>query len=408
LNKNITHIGYSRSNFPGHIVEAQDYPNATDYLCDATSNNLLAVTDEAGQVVEHLRYDPWGLRKNPLTWDTDFSGGLTDRGYTMHEHLDEFRLINMNGRIYDPVLGRFLSPDPFVTSPENPQNYNRYSYVLNNPLKYTDPSGYSKITNIINTLWSYDHGGTWTLGGGPHKFESHDEAFEAGIDYVNTTNSWGNTAYGSEQASRTIYNMIKNINYNYDINRNTVMYQGENRQYHFGYDRSTHTFYYVGTDTEVNPFEIIFGDDAANGGGSDGWAVTAAAGYMVALQADLVTPDPSDAAWPKWVGHAVLGTTSAIILYSAGKSILNPNLEGTTTSRGNPTDWSFDPEINRLQNDKYYPPGSKPPGWFWPAIGAAGAYELYQNWPKPNIPQPTQPVDNTYVAPARPIYPYGN
>jgi RHS repeat-associated protein len=323
LNKNITHIGYSRSNFPGHIVEAQDYPNATDYLCDATSNNLLAVTDEAGQVVEHLRYDPWGLRKNPLTWDTDFSGGLTDRGYTMHEHLDEFRLINMNGRIYDPVLGRFLSPDPFVTSPENPQNYNRYSYVLNNPLKYTDPSGYSKITNIINTLWSYDHGGTWTLGGGPHKFESHDEAFEAGIDYVNTTNSWGNTAYGSEQASRTIYNMIKNINYNYDINRNTVMYQGENRQYHFGYDRSTHTFYYVGTDTEVNPFEIIFGDDATNGGdGITGIPKSDVVSTLTGASAILVNTikggfdaarklQPTVSTWIK--GARVLGRTSNIL-----------------------------------------------------------------------------------------------
>ena len=83
--------------------------------------------------------------------------------------------------------------------------------------------------------------------------------------------------------------------------------------------------------------------------------------------------------------------------------VLNPNLEGTSTSRGNPTDWSFDPEINRLQNDKYYPPGSEPPRWFWPAIGGAGAYELYKNWPKP---QPIiMPADNTYVYP-RPIYPY--
>jgi RHS repeat-associated protein len=221
---------------------------------------------ERGQKSEAVRE---GRRRNATIWTYSNvpQSFLFDQGYTGHEHLDQFGLINMNGRIYDPQLGRFLSPDPFVTSPENPQNYNRYSYVLNNPLKYTDPSGYSRITNIINTLWSYDHGGTWTLGGGFHKFESHDEAFEASIDYVNTTNSWGNTANGSEQASRTIYNMIKNINYNYDINRNTVMHQGENRQYHFGYDRSTHTFYYVGTDTEVNPFEIIFGDDAANGGG---------------------------------------------------------------------------------------------------------------------------------------------
>lgn len=163
MNKNITHIGDNWKNLSIHIALAQDYPNATDYLCDAASNNLLAVTDEAGQVEEPLRYDPWGLRKDPLTWDTDFSGGLTDRGYTMHEHLDEFRLINMNGRIYDPVLGRFLSPDNYIQAPGNPQNYNRYSYALNNPLVYVDPDGEwlwlipVAIGGIINVVSNWDH-----------------------------------------------------------------------------------------------------------------------------------------------------------------------------------------------------------------------------------------------------------
>jgi RHS repeat-associated protein len=63
------------------------------------------------------------------------------------EHWDEFTLINMNGRVYDPVIARFLSPDPYVQAPESSQNFNRYSYCLNNPLNYTDPSG-----EIIFTL----------------------------------------------------------------------------------------------------------------------------------------------------------------------------------------------------------------------------------------------------------------
>ena len=76
---------------------------------------------------------------------------VTDRGYTSHEQLTNFGLINMpvrrndngggNGRIYDPMTLGFLSPDPFVQNPANSQNYNRFSYVLNNPLKYVDPSG---------------------------------------------------------------------------------------------------------------------------------------------------------------------------------------------------------------------------------------------------------------------------
>ena len=81
-------------------------------------------------------YDAWGkqtITKNAM--------GLT-RGYTGHEHWNQFGLIDMNGRFYDPLIGRFLSPDPYVQAPYNLQNFNRYSYCLNNPLKYTDPSGY--------------------------------------------------------------------------------------------------------------------------------------------------------------------------------------------------------------------------------------------------------------------------
>ncbi|NQZ09404.1 MAG: VCBS repeat-containing protein, partial [Algicola sp.] len=73
----------------------------------------------------------------------DISSSITSRGYTGHEHLDQSGLIHMNGRAYDPSLGRFLSVDPIVSMPDNGQSLNPYSYVMNNPLKYTDPSGYS-------------------------------------------------------------------------------------------------------------------------------------------------------------------------------------------------------------------------------------------------------------------------
>jgi|WetSurMetagenome_2_1015567.scaffolds.fasta_scaffold04144_11 RHS repeat-associated protein len=71
----------------------------------------------------------------------------TDLGtmeYTGHEHLPWFNLINMNGRLYDPLTAQFLSPDPFINFPEFSQSYNRYTYCLNNPLKFIDPSGYNK------------------------------------------------------------------------------------------------------------------------------------------------------------------------------------------------------------------------------------------------------------------------
>jgi RHS repeat-associated protein len=100
--------------------------------------------DASGAMLEEYSYDPWGRRRSPEDWlTTDVTApGITTRGYTGHEHLDAFGLIHMNGRIYDPHVGRILNPDPIIQEPLNIQNYNRYSYCLNNPLKYTDPSGY--------------------------------------------------------------------------------------------------------------------------------------------------------------------------------------------------------------------------------------------------------------------------
>ena len=80
-------------------------------------------------------YDAWGKQTIKLN-----KIGL-QHGYTGHEMRNDFDIINMNGRLYYPVLGRFLCPDNFVQMPDNAQRYNRYSYCLNNPLKYTDPSG---------------------------------------------------------------------------------------------------------------------------------------------------------------------------------------------------------------------------------------------------------------------------
>ena len=109
------------------------------------SLNLVAITDHLGSIMALMdnydtyyscSYDAWGNR----TIGMESPWGI-DRGFCGHEHIDEIGLINMNGRMYDPKLGRFLSPDPYIQAPTDPQNFNRYSYCLNNPLKYTDPDG---------------------------------------------------------------------------------------------------------------------------------------------------------------------------------------------------------------------------------------------------------------------------
>ncbi len=121
------------------------------YLHKDHLGSIVSITNAKG-FVEEMSYDPWGRRRNPtdLTFNNVPTQTILSRGYTGHEHLDVFNLINMNGRVYDPALGMFISPDNYVQAPDNSQSYNRYSYCLNNPLLYTDPTGeYFIIDDII-------------------------------------------------------------------------------------------------------------------------------------------------------------------------------------------------------------------------------------------------------------------
>jgi len=125
----------------------------TDHL-----GSILKLTNNIGVVTAEQSFDAWGRLRNPNNWN-DYSStgtaqpigsplgvgggnGWLTRGYTGHEHVPQVDLINMNGRMYDALLGRMLSPDCYVQDATSTQAYNRYSYVMNNPLKYTDPSGW--------------------------------------------------------------------------------------------------------------------------------------------------------------------------------------------------------------------------------------------------------------------------
>ncbi|WP_250655568.1 RHS repeat-associated core domain-containing protein [Alkalimarinus coralli] len=101
------------------------------------------VTDDLqASVIERSFFAPFGERVEDARAGTTLEPVTDDRGFTDHEHMDEVGLIHMNGRVYDPVIGRFLSADPYVQAPYSSQSYNRYSYVWNNPLSAVDPSGY--------------------------------------------------------------------------------------------------------------------------------------------------------------------------------------------------------------------------------------------------------------------------
>lgn len=115
------------------------------YICRDYLGSITHITDDSGSLTAEYSYDAWGRLRNPVNQTVYDSGSepelFLDRGYTGHEHLAIFGLINMNARLYDPVVGRFLSPDPYVQLPDNLQNFNRYAYGLNNPLRYVDENG---------------------------------------------------------------------------------------------------------------------------------------------------------------------------------------------------------------------------------------------------------------------------
>ncbi len=172
----------------------KDHLGIINYILDAT-----------GKVEQQLNYDAWGRRRDPDTWQY-YSSSTTpptpmfDRGFTMHEHLSAFKLINMNGRMYDPVMSRFLSPDPIIQFPANSQSYNSYSYVLNNPLKFTDPSGFlaegDSTANGKNTNWSEATAKALNIVGS--SYDKEEESISSfNTDYTQT----GKTEFITEENS---------------------------------------------------------------------------------------------------------------------------------------------------------------------------------------------------------------
>lgn len=131
------------------------FTDVINYVLQDNLGSVYAIVSDAGKVKEYMSFDAWGKPRNPATWEpyTNASGlPAFDRGYTFHEMMDMDFLICMNARVYNPVLGRFLSPDPYIQSPDNLQSYNRFSYVHNNPLSFTDPTGYLKWGKLFKRL----------------------------------------------------------------------------------------------------------------------------------------------------------------------------------------------------------------------------------------------------------------
>jgi RHS repeat-associated protein len=150
----------------GEIIAQIDVPENIDpaslspiqglerrYFVHDPVGSISLVLNHNGGVAERMYYDPWGRRRDALTGQSEgelstSTGHMASRGYTLHEHLPSIGLIHMNGRLYDPLLGRFIQADSQVPDPSNLQSYNRYAYVKNNPLRYSDPTGQYEFDSL--------------------------------------------------------------------------------------------------------------------------------------------------------------------------------------------------------------------------------------------------------------------
>ena len=138
-----------------HIVAERSVKGSTVTVRYFTLDHLgstIALTDEAGHLAESDAYDAWGKARDAATGADDPTcskpgQSFTTRGFSGHEEMADLCLVNMNARIYDPTIGRFMSPDDIIPDAFNGQSYNRYSYVDNNPLSYADPTGHAPCTS---------------------------------------------------------------------------------------------------------------------------------------------------------------------------------------------------------------------------------------------------------------------
>ena len=139
------YLGGDAYSAPAIYVKEGTTSGKVYYICRDYLGSITHIANSDGSLKQELSYDSWGRLRNPAT-QTEYTPGtepalFIGRGYTGHEHLPWFGLVNMNARLYDPLLGRFLSPDPYVKNPFLTQDYNRYTYAMNNPLVYVDQDG---------------------------------------------------------------------------------------------------------------------------------------------------------------------------------------------------------------------------------------------------------------------------
>lgn len=193
------------------------------YLLKDYQGTINGVVNAAGNIIEKRQFDVWGSLINfanasgITSVPTTANSLVLDRGYTSHEHLLGLNIINMNGRIYDYNLHKFLQPDNNIQDFYNTQNYNRYGYVMNNPTKYTDENG---------EFWQYIVGAV---------FNAYVAGYQSSGDFNPlhwNNNAWTNAGLGAASFGASIAATHYADNYisNYGNNNIEFVHDYENAQ----------------------------------------------------------------------------------------------------------------------------------------------------------------------------------
>jgi len=376
--------------------------NSDSLLYTYTDNqgSLIALTNESGDTIQTYAYDPWGARRNSHNWTQKESrtSWIINRGYTGHEHLDVFGVINMNGRIYDPHTAMFYSPDPFVQTAGDWKNYNRYSYCMNNPTRYTDPSGYKYYNK--ESVWFAEFAGNWM-----------NQA---------TSGSSSTLKYWSDHQGSISYNP-ENKRYEYRSGAEATIDEAMS----FLFRGTNHTVLTVTGQEAINAYKRSY--LYINGRGHDEAVRNRVLANMEKSANDMIAKIEKSTAdeWNNLV--AGLASANAIALernieelwYSLKSISATEVLESTLhvgirvtmymevlTWRGDTRDKTTyhesrgEPfkEPNRYQNE-FRNLDQQPPKGAWWIIGASAAYSIYNNWVKPNLNIQSKPVQPFYQQP---------
>lgn len=178
------HYIYSGNRLAGLYVKEDGVVGRYYHVITDQLGSIRTIVDDSGFVVAEQNFDAWGRNRDPNTYTYNLQGQnpwWLHRGFTGHEHLSEFGLVNMNGRMYEPIVGRMLSPDNFIQNPFISQSSNRYSYSFNNPLVYVDPSGNYAI---IDDLVAAGVGGLINLGVNAYSGNLSGHGFWGGVGRV--------------------------------------------------------------------------------------------------------------------------------------------------------------------------------------------------------------------------------